>query len=147
MQVPESERVSKNYFGISVVFLLQHHTQQHRCRSAGVSCGRRWPLLSIRVREPQHLLSLSPPLLHSVSDAVVCLSEEMMARICDSIIVRFLFIHFSSRMLTARSLVLRLAVPMHRALYHANVIDHYENPRNVCYHSTCNYPCLRVSLT
>jgi hypothetical protein len=40
-------------------------------------------------------------------------------------------------MLSARSLASRLALPLHRALYHANVIDHYENPRNVRYRSSC----------
>jgi Fe-S cluster assembly scaffold IscU len=35
-----------------------------------------------------------------------------------------------NRMLSVRSFAVRLA-PLHRALYHANVIDHYENPRNV----------------
>ncbi len=48
-------------------------------------------------------------------------------------------------MLTARSVVSRLAAPLHRALYHANVIDHYENPRNVCDDSSAHdsfFACL-----
>jgi NifU-like protein involved in Fe-S cluster formation len=48
-------------------------------------------------------------------------------------------------MLRLRALAVQLA-PLHRALYHANVIDHYENPRNVCYQLLLVLPAFSIQL-